>query len=71
MTAAELAHLAELAAFAADFFASSDPVAAHKFGEASLRADALSIELRRSEEQARQVLSVTEARFPTAREPAL
>ena len=71
MTAAELAHLAELAAFAADFFASSDPVAARKFVEASLRADALSIELRRSEEQARQVLSVTEARFPTAREPAL
>jgi len=70
MTAAELAHLAELAAFAADFFASSDPVAARKFGEASLRADALSIELR-PEEQARQVLSVTEARFPTAREPAL
>ena len=71
MTAAQLAYLAELAASAADFFASSDPVAARKFGEASLRADALSIELRRSEEQARQVLSVTEARFATAREPTL
>jgi len=71
MTAAELAHLSELAESSAFIFASSDLVAARKFGEASLRADALSIELRRSEEQARQVLSVTEARFPTAREPAL
>ena len=46
MTGAQLAHLAGLAAFAADFFATTDPAAARTFGEAALRADALSSELR-------------------------
>ena len=71
MTAAELAHLAELAAFAADFFASSDPVAARKFGEASLRADALSLELGRAEQHTRQGVEVSETRLATGPEPTL
>jgi hypothetical protein len=54
MTAAQLAHLAELAAFAADFFAATDPSASRKFGDAALRADALSVEFRRAEERAHQ-----------------
>jgi hypothetical protein len=69
MTAAQLAHLAELAAFAADFFASTDPAAARKFGEASLRADALSVELRRAEDRARHRPAVT--RLVALSEPPL
>ena len=38
MTAAQLAHLAELAALAADYFAVSDPDAARLFGDSALRA---------------------------------
>jgi hypothetical protein len=49
MTAAQLAHLAELAAFAADYFAATDPCAARMFGDTALRADTLSAELRRNE----------------------
>ena len=71
MTAAQLAHLAELAAFAADFFAATDPAAARKFGEASLRADALSVELRRAEENARHGLTVTITRLVALSEPPL
>ena len=49
MTAAQLAHLAELAALAADYFARIDPADARMFGDAALRADALSADLRRDE----------------------
>ena len=52
MTAAQIAHLAELAAFAADYFASSDPGAARVFGDTALRADRLSAELLREESAA-------------------
>jgi hypothetical protein len=63
MTAAQLAHLAELAAFASEFFAASDPSAARTFGAASLRADALSAEFRREEEHARRGVGVTGAQL--------
>jgi hypothetical protein len=53
MTAAQLAHLAELAAFAADYFAVSDPGTARMFGDTALRADTLSAELHRDENDAR------------------
>jgi hypothetical protein len=53
VTAAQLAHLAELAAFAADYFARSDPNAARIFGDIALRADILSTHLRREESDAR------------------
>ena len=53
MTASQLAHLAELSAHAADFFIITNPKAARVFGEAALRADALSSRLRREEQQAR------------------
>ena len=53
MTASQLARLAELAAFAADYFSSSDPGAAHVFGQTALRADALSVYLRGEESVAR------------------
>ena len=58
MTGAQLAHLAGLAAFAADFFATTDPAAARTFGEAALRADALSSELPREEQHARDGIGV-------------
>ena len=38
MTASQLAHLAELAALAAGYFAVSDPDAARMFGNSALRA---------------------------------
>ena len=38
MTAAQLAHLAELAALAADYFAVSDPDTARIFGDSASRA---------------------------------
>jgi hypothetical protein len=63
MTAAQLAHLAELAAFAADFFANTDPAAARNFGDAALRADALSVDLRREEEHAFQGVERTDAKL--------
>jgi hypothetical protein len=53
MTAAQLAHLAELSAYAADFFAITNPQAARGFGDTALHADALSARLRREEQQAR------------------
>ena len=49
MTAAQLAHLAELAAFAADYFAVSDPGTARMFHDADLCASALSAELHHDE----------------------
>jgi hypothetical protein len=45
MTAAQLAHLGELAALGADGFAVSDPDAARMFGDSALRAETLSAEL--------------------------
>ena len=53
MTAAQLAHLAELAALAADYFAVSDPDAARMFGDSALRAETLSAEVHRDETVAR------------------
>ncbi len=53
MTAAQLAHLAELAALAADYFAVSDPDAAGLFGNLALRAETLSAEVHRGETVAR------------------
>jgi hypothetical protein len=53
VTAAQLAHLAELAAFAADYFACTNPGAARTFGDTALQADALSAVLRREESDAR------------------
>jgi len=53
MTAAQLACLAELAAYAAGFFSTTDPEAARMFGDAVRRAEVLSPELRRDEELAR------------------
>jgi hypothetical protein len=53
MTAAQLARLAELAAYAAGFFSTTDPEAARMFGDAARRAEVLSPELRRDEELAR------------------
>ena len=52
MTAAQLAHLAELAAYASGFYATTDPGAAALFEDAALRADSLSAELRRDEQHA-------------------
>lgn len=59
MTAAQLAHLAELAAYAAGFYAGTDPAAAAMFGDAALRADTLSAELRRDEQHARDGTDLT------------
>ena len=53
MTAAQLACLAELAAYAAGFFSTTDPEAARMFGDAARRAEVLSPELRRDEEHSR------------------
>jgi hypothetical protein len=53
MTAAQLAHLAELAAFAADYFAASDPDTARMFGDTALRAGTLSAEHHRDETETR------------------
>ena len=52
MTAAQLAHLAELAADAAGFFIETDPIAARTFEDTALRADALSAALRCQERRA-------------------
>ena len=49
MTAAQLAHLAELAALAADYFAVSDPDAARVFANSASRAETLSGEVHRGE----------------------
>ena len=59
MTAAQLAHLAELSAYAADFFAITSPHAAHIFSDAALRADSLSARLSREEQQARRSAALT------------
>ena len=53
MTAAQLAHLAELAALAADYFAVSDPDTAGIFGDLAIRAETLSAEVHRGETVAR------------------
>jgi hypothetical protein len=54
MTAAQLAHLAELSAYAADFFAITNPRAARTFSDTALRADTLSARLLRDEQHARR-----------------
>jgi phosphotransacetylase len=53
MTAAQLAQLAELSAYAADFFAITNPQAARAFSDTALRADKLSDRVRREEQKAR------------------
>jgi hypothetical protein len=53
VTAAQLAHLAELAAFAADYFACSDLNTARTFADTALRAEILSVNLRHDESDAR------------------
>jgi hypothetical protein len=53
VTAAQLTHLVELAAYASGFFYTTDPDAARMFADAALRAEALSAELGREEEYAR------------------
>jgi hypothetical protein len=61
MTAAQLAHLAELSAYAADFFAITNPQAARTFSDAALRADSLSARLRREEQQGGRSAGLTVA----------
>lgn len=58
MTAAQLAYLAEISTYAAGFYCTTDPDAAHVFGEAASRAEALSAELGREEELARHGLKM-------------
>jgi hypothetical protein len=53
MTAAQLARLAELAAYAAGFYAEINPSASRLFEDTALRADTLWADLRRDEELAR------------------
>jgi hypothetical protein len=57
MTAAQLAHLAELAALAADYFAVSDPGIARTFRNSAVCANALSAELHHDETEARHGIS--------------
>jgi hypothetical protein len=66
MTAAQLAYLAELSAYAADFFSITNPQAARTFSDAALRADTLSARLRREELQARNAfgLAIVTAEMP-------
>jgi hypothetical protein len=53
MTSAQLTHLAELAALAADYYADNDPDSARLFGDSALRAQRLSAETNRCEATAR------------------
>ncbi len=53
MTAAQLNHLVELAAYASGFFCTTDPEAARTLADAASRAEALSAEIGREEEDAR------------------
>jgi hypothetical protein len=53
MTAAQLARLAEQAAYAADFYSQTNPASARTFANAALVADRLSADLQRGEELAR------------------
>ena len=60
MTAAQLTHLAELAALAADYFADSDPDSARMFGDSALRAQRLSAETNRCETAIRNGAGMTD-----------
>jgi hypothetical protein len=71
MTAAQLTHLAELAASAADFFAGTDPDIARVFADAALNADALSSELGRAETAARRGTDLTVVQPEVASDVAL
>jgi hypothetical protein len=53
MTAAQLARLAEQAAYAADFYSQTNPASARTFANAALVADRLSADLQRGEELGR------------------
>jgi hypothetical protein len=66
MTAAQLAHLAELSAYAADFFAITNPHAARAFSDVALLADTLSARLRREEQQARRGVGIPVVRAEMA-----
>ncbi len=63
MTAAQLAHLAELAALAADYLADSDPDSARMFVGSALRAEALSAKTHRGETAARIGTGMSALRF--------
>ena len=54
MTASQLTHLAELAAYAAGFFALTDPAAAALFEDTAFRADTLQSSSAHDEDLARQ-----------------
>jgi hypothetical protein len=54
VTAAQLTHLVELAAYASGFFSTTNPEAARMFADAASRAEALSAEVGREEEHARR-----------------
>ncbi len=62
MTAAQLARLAEQAAFAANFYTKDNPSVARTFAQAALGADRLSAELARAEEHARIAAGIGEVR---------
>lgn len=62
MTAAQLARLAEQAAFASDFYAKENPSVARAFAQTALTADRLSVELARAEEHARIAAGLAEVR---------
>ena len=53
MTAKQLAHLAELSAFAEDFYRKTNPAAARRFGDAAATATRLGDEMIDAEGQAR------------------
>jgi hypothetical protein len=70
MTAAQLAHLAELAALAADYFSVSDPDAARMFANSATRAETLSAEAHRGETLARIGPGMSAVRFCTTGRPS-
>ncbi|MDQ2727723.1 MAG: hypothetical protein M3Y91_07655 [Actinomycetota bacterium] len=62
MTAAQLARLAEQAAFASDFYAKDNPSAARAFAQTAITADRLSVELAQAEERAHIAAGLAEVR---------
>jgi hypothetical protein len=60
MTAAQLAHLAEQATFAAGYYAEIDPSNARHFAEVAVIAERLSAELAQQEQNARLWADLTD-----------
>jgi hypothetical protein len=58
VTAAQLARLAELGAYASGFFCTTNPEAARVFRDAAIRAEALATEFGREEQQVRQRIAM-------------